>query len=217
MHHDTRDILRFYCASSFICIWTITHCDPTRSTTGQRFYNTPKVSITRVEDLRAIDKRAEDPAYTDRNLFGRCGGRGPRWLLLTVLRRYLCHSCLFLMTFSSVCSPFVCADNFYSFFFLLVTETINFSDHYLRSCGYVTCSRPQRTATGGLEPGTSRPKVIGFTTAPVRSTISVKVASPPFVPLVNRICLSATCFLAHFPWLTVSVYLQHVFLHISLG
>ena len=30
----------------------------------------------------------------------------------------------------------------------------------------MTCSRPQRTATGGLEPGTSRPKVLGFTTAP---------------------------------------------------
>ena len=43
-------------------------------------------------------------------------------------------------------------------------------DLYLRSCGYVTCSRQQRTATGGLEPGTSRPKVIGFTTARVRST-----------------------------------------------
>ena len=26
----------------------------------------------------------------------------------------------------------------------------------------MTCSRPQRTATGGLEPGTSRPKVLGF-------------------------------------------------------
>ena len=34
----------------------------------------------------------------------------------------------------------------------------------------MTCSRPQRTATGGLEPGTSRPKVLGFSTAPVRST-----------------------------------------------
>ena len=44
------------------------------------------------------------------------------------------------------------------------------SNHYLRSCGYVTCSRPQRTATGGLEPGTSRPK--GFTAAPVHSTYS---------------------------------------------
>ena len=53
------------------------------------------------------------------------------------------------------------------FFYLLLRRSI--SDHYLRSCGYVTCSRPQRTATGGLEPGTSRPKVLGFTTAPVRS------------------------------------------------
>ena len=54
------------------------------------------------------------------------------------------------------------------FFYLLLRRLI--SDHYLRSCGYVTCSRPQRTATGGLEPGTSWPKVLGFTTAPVRST-----------------------------------------------
>ena len=57
------------------------------------------------------------------------------------------------------------------FFNLLLRRSI--SDHYLRSCGYVTCSRPQRTATGGLEPGTSRPKVQGFTTAPVRSTDSI--------------------------------------------
>ena len=54
------------------------------------------------------------------------------------------------------------------FFYLLLRRSI--SDHYLRSCGYVTCSRPQRTATVGLEPGTSRPKVLRFTTAPVRST-----------------------------------------------
>ena len=57
---------------------------------------------------------------------------------------------------------------FFFFFYLLLRRSI--SDHYLRSCGYVTFSRPQRTATGGLEPGTSRPKVLGFTTAPVRST-----------------------------------------------
>ena len=57
---------------------------------------------------------------------------------------------------------------FLFFFYMLLRRLI--SDHYLRSCGYVTCSRPQRTATGGLEPGTSRPKVLGFTTAPVRST-----------------------------------------------
>ena len=54
-------------------------------------------------------------------------------------------------------------------FYLLLRRSI--SDHYLRSSGYVTCSRPQRTATGGLEPGTSRPKFLGFTTAPVRSVI----------------------------------------------
>ena len=52
------------------------------------------------------------------------------------------------------------------YLYLLLRRSI--SDHYLRSCGYVTCSRSQRTATGGLEPGTSRPKVLGFTTAPVR-------------------------------------------------
>ena len=51
---------------------------------------------------------------------------------------------------------------FFFFFYLLLRQSI--SDHYLRSCGYVTCSRPQRTATGGLEPGISRPKVLGFTT-----------------------------------------------------
>ena len=59
---------------------------------------------------------------------------------------------------------------FCDFFYLLLRRSI--SDHYLRSCGYVTCSRPQRTATGGLEPGTSRPKVLGFITAPVRSTLN---------------------------------------------
>ena len=50
---------------------------------------------------------------------------------------------------------------FFFFFYLLLRRSI--SDYYLRSCGYVTCSRPQLTATGGLEPGTSRPKVLGFT------------------------------------------------------
>ena len=59
--------------------------------------------------------------------------------------------------------------NIYIFFFYLLLRR-SISDHYLRSCGYITCSRPQRTATGGLEPGTSRSKVLGFTTAPVRST-----------------------------------------------
>ena len=54
-------------------------------------------------------------------------------------------------------------------FFYLINFLRSISDHYIRSCGYVTCSRPQRTATGGLEPGTSRPKVLGFTTASVRS------------------------------------------------
>ena len=55
------------------------------------------------------------------------------------------------------------------FFYLLLRQSV--SDHYLRSCGYVTCSRPRRTATRlRLEPGTSPPKVLGFTTAPVRST-----------------------------------------------
>ena len=53
------------------------------------------------------------------------------------------------------------------FFYLLLRRSN--SDHYLRSCGYVTCSRPQQTVTGGLEPGTSRPKVLVFNTAPVRS------------------------------------------------
>ena len=56
---------------------------------------------------------------------------------------------------------------FFFFFYLLLRQSI--SDHNLRSCGYVTSSRPQRTATGVLEPGTSRPKVLGFTTVPVRS------------------------------------------------
>ena len=47
-------------------------------------------------------------------------------------------------------------------FYLLLRRSI--SDHYLRSCGYVTCSRPQRTATRlRLEPGTSPPIVLGFT------------------------------------------------------
>ena len=69
------------------------------------------------------------------------------------------------------------------FFYLLLRRSI--SDHYLRSCGYVTCSRPQRTATGGLKPGTSQPKVLGFTTAPVHSTnsalyhVTIKLVFPP--------------------------------------
>ena len=51
---------------------------------------------------------------------------------------------------------------FVLFFYLLLRRSI--ADHYLRSCGYVACSRPQQTANGGLKPGTSRPKVLGFTT-----------------------------------------------------
>ena len=54
------------------------------------------------------------------------------------------------------------------FFYLLLRQSIPY--HSLSSCGYVTCSRPQQTATGGLEPGSSRPKVLSFTIAPVRST-----------------------------------------------
>ena len=42
-----------------------------------------------------------------------------------------------------------------------------------RSCGKETCSMPQRTATRlRLEPGTSRPYVIGFTVASVRPTFT---------------------------------------------
>ena len=61
-------------------------------------------------------------------------------------------------------------------FFVLVTEQRrSFSDHYLRNCGNVTCSRPQQMATWlRLEPGTwpgpLNPKFLGFVTAPVRST-----------------------------------------------
>ena len=37
------------------------------------------------------------------------------------------------------------------FFYLLLRRSI--ADHYLRSCGYVTCSRPQRTANGDFAQG----------------------------------------------------------------
>ena len=44
---------------------------------------------------------------------------------------------------------------FFSFFYLLLRQSI--SDHYLKICGNVTCSRTQRKATRfRLEPGTSR-------------------------------------------------------------
>ena len=59
-------------------------------------------------------------------------------------------------------------------FHMLLRRSI--SDHYLRSCGYVTFSRPQRTATGGLEPGTSQPKVLGFTTVLFRVFSDILVA-----------------------------------------
>ena len=69
--------------------------------------------------------------------------------------------------------PLVNNCQFGGVFFLLLRQSI--SDHYLRSCGYVICSRPQRTATGGLEPGTSWPKVLGLTTGPVRYTFHPKI------------------------------------------
>ena len=54
-------------------------------------------------------------------------------------------------------------------FYLLLRRSI--SGQYLRSCGTVTCSKPQRTTTGLIfEPGTSRPKVQDFITAPVHYT-----------------------------------------------
>ena len=59
---------------------------------------------------------------------------------------------------------------FLTFHIIILLLRRSISDHYLRSCGYVTCSKPKRTATGGFEPGTSRPKVLGFTTAPVCPT-----------------------------------------------
>ena len=56
----------------------------------------------------------------------------------------------------------------------------------------MTCSRPQRTATGGLEPGTSRPKVLDFTTAPVHSTYfkrnnKASVLSPCWFVLIAKL------------------------------
>ena len=69
----------------------------------------------------------------------------------------------------------------------------------------MTCSRPQRTASGGLEPGTSRPKVLGFTTAPVRSTLQLIIAISEFLeePLNifqgdNWAFVSFTCHFLHF-------------------
>ena len=48
------------------------------------------------------------------------------------------------------------------------------SDHYPRSCGNVTRSRPRRLATRlRLEQGALRPEVLSFTTAPVRSNLQV--------------------------------------------
>ena len=67
--------------------------------------------------------------------------------------------------------------NSFFFFYLLLRRLI--SDHYLRSCGYVTCSWPQQTATGGLESGPLG-SVLGFTTAPVRS-ISARDSSAQII------------------------------------
>ena len=57
---------------------------------------------------------------------------------------------------------------FFFFFYCLLSRSI--SDHYLRSCENVTCSRPQRKAPRlRIEPGTSGTGVNHSTTAPVRS------------------------------------------------
>ena len=56
--------------------------------------------------------------------------------------------------------------DFFFFFYCLLSRSI--SDHYLRSCGNVTCSRPQRKAPRlRIESGT---EVNHSTPAPVRST-----------------------------------------------
>ena len=58
----------------------------------------------------------------------------------------------------------------FGFLLLLFYSSLrqSISDHYLRSCGNVTCSRPQQTATRlRLEPGTIRSEALGFTTMPV--------------------------------------------------
>ena len=58
---------------------------------------------------------------------------------------------------------------FFFFFYCLLSRSI--SDHYLRSCGNVTCSRPQRKAPRlRIEPRTSGTGVNHSTPAPVRST-----------------------------------------------
>ena len=57
---------------------------------------------------------------------------------------------------------------FFFFFYCLLSRSI--SDHYLRSCGNVTCSWPQRKALRlRIEPGTSGTGVNHSTPAPVRS------------------------------------------------
>ena len=59
------------------------------------------------------------------------------------------------------------------FFFLLILTVLSrsISDNYTRGCGFVTCSRPQRTGPRlKFKPPTSGTRVIHSTPAPVRST-----------------------------------------------
>ena len=66
---------------------------------------------------------------------------------------------------------------FFFFFYRLLSRSI--SDHYPRSCGNVTCSRPQRKAPRlRIEPGTSGTEVNHSTPAPVRSTLPLRQSAP---------------------------------------
>ena len=61
---------------------------------------------------------------------------------------------------------------FFFFFYCLLSRSI--SDHYLMSCGNMTCSRPQRKASRlRIEPGTSGTGVNHSTPTPDCSTVQL--------------------------------------------
>ena len=73
---------------------------------------------------------------------------------------------------TGVFPPHCLGKTFFFFFLFYCLLSRLTSDHYLRSCGNVTCSRPQQKAPRlRIEPATSGTGVNHSTPAPVRSTL----------------------------------------------
>ena len=80
------------------------------------------------------------------------------------------------MNWPSTRSPCYPVFFFFFLFFFNCLLSRSISDHYLRSCGNVTCSRPQQKAPWlRIELGTSGTGVNHSTPAPVRSTSGCRI------------------------------------------